>query len=114
MKTIEQLSFDNIVLVERYLTGKLTEEENTQFERRLKIDNELRFDFKMVVESYRDYGHVRSLRKRRINIDEFNFDQINLSQKRDIAKKILNFGLIGVIFALLMVVLSALLVAFIL
>ncbi len=105
MKTIEQLKLENIVWVDRYLTDQLSTEETKQFERRLSIDNELRIDFKMVVETYKtDYTKLKKVRKSHIDLDEINPDMAFLRRKMSVGKKIIGYGLMAVLFSILLVV----------
>ncbi len=112
MKTIEQLELNNIVLIDRYLNDQLTEMEMRRFERRLEIDNDLRLDFKMVLESYRkDYAKLRRLKKHQINLDEFNADVAFLKRKVSLGKRIVSFGLMAVLFVISLVVICSVVLA---
>lgn len=109
MKTIEQLELNNIVLVDRYLRDQLSVRDARNFERRLEIDNELRLDFKMVVESYKgDYDKLKSLKKGHINLNDFNPDMAFLRRKVNLGKKIVGYGLMAALFSILLVIVCSL------
>ncbi len=112
MKTIEQLEFGNIVLIDRYLNDELGPEESRRFERRLSMDNDLRIDFKNVVESYRkDYKKLGQLKKSRLKFDDFDPNMAYLRRKAGIGQRIVNYGLMAALFSILLMVVCGVVVA---
>ncbi len=52
MKTIEELKMDNIVLIEKYLNGRLDPAGEQAFLAKVKADSDLQTDFNMVLEAF--------------------------------------------------------------
>ncbi|MEH0154533.1 hypothetical protein V6R21_10340 [Limibacter armeniacum] len=97
MKTIEQFSLRNIVLIERYLNDSMNPKEKREFLVRLSVDDELREDFDMVVDAFFQ-GEEQATEDENsfwFKIKQARQKSIVLS-KADIARDIVGYGMFAV------------------
>ncbi|AZQ61291.1 hypothetical protein EI427_03350 [Flammeovirga pectinis] len=114
MKTLESLSFQNIVMIEDYLEGKLSHLDNQRFLRNLTLDEELRQDFDLVLEVSTDMVKWSLDKKRRVRLafSTRHYGTMINPTKGNIAKDLVAYGTATIAAAGLLVFVSGLFVFF--
>ncbi|MDW7693342.1 hypothetical protein R9C00_01185 [Flammeovirgaceae bacterium SG7u.111] len=110
MKTIEELSLENIVQIEKYLSGKMSNREANAFEEKLRRDEELCDDFEMINEEINKKG--KSLRwgyNPYSNPQDRNV--VRMERKRQIGKTLTGNGFLALAVMLIMVAICAVMIA---
>ena len=112
MKTLENLSFHNITLIEDYFDGKLSQHETEKFLRRLISDNDLREDFDLVIELSPQMVTWSLDKKRRVRLafSTRHYGAAALPSKGNLAKDLVAYGTATVAAAGLLVFISGLFV----
>ncbi|OHX66279.1 hypothetical protein [Flammeovirga pacifica] len=112
MKTLENLSFQNITLIEHYFDGKLSQLETEKFLRRLTMDNDLRDDFDLVIEMSPQMVTWSLEKKRRVRLafSTRHYGAAALPVKGNIAKDLVAYGTATIAAAGLLVFISGLFV----
>jgi hypothetical protein len=102
MKTIEEFTLKNMIVIEKYLNNELSENEKAQFLNQLDKDEELREDFDLAKASLKDIhfkkGSPSVSQQKRI----LDYPVFSISKKKSLGKKITKDGLLYITIATLM------------
>ena len=110
MKSIEDFDLKNMELVDRYLSGKLSAEEELHFYKRLAEDSELKEDLTLA-KKYLNFQLESNYSPDTLStLQEYKFDQIDPERKALVGKNIIADGLGTVLFAAFMVLTCALII----
>ena len=108
MKTIEQLDLGNIAVIERYLTNNMTYSEKRKFLHKLRVNQDLKHDFDMVLEAYKGDLPIQLLQS-----EIENNNSVNISKKASLAKDIVGLGLVALLSACALLVVCGLIAVFV-
>ena len=104
MKTIEEFTLENIIVIEKYLNNELSNEEKAHFLNRLENDEELREDFEMAKASFKDIkeqsqkNHFESEHQKNL----LDIPVFSINRKKSLGKKITKDGLLYIVISTLM------------
>ncbi len=102
MKTIEEFTLKNMIVIEKYLNNEMTEKEKAKFLTELEEDDELREDFELAKASLKseNKNQFRPIRQHQKNL--FDLPVFSINKKRSLGKKITKDGLLYITIATLM------------
>ncbi|WP_020527229.1 hypothetical protein [Flexithrix dorotheae] len=110
MKTIEEFTLQNMVLIESYLNGKLSEKERAEFYQRLEVDEELAEDLELVKTSNFFLEGKNKKASDSINrFKEFNQPNLKITKKVNIGKAILSNGFLAILGVIILAIFCTLL-----
>ncbi|MBT31067.1 MAG: hypothetical protein CMO01_15530 [Thalassobius sp.] len=107
MKTIEELSLNNMVVIEKYLNDQMTEDEKISFLKQMEKDKDLREDFEMAREVYIDInigGDFKANSDLKIKKGLFELPVFSINRKKNLGEKITKDSLLAIIAAIMMVI----------
>ena len=110
MKTIEEFTLKNMIVIEKYLNNKMTGKERTQFLASLKQDKELREDFELAKASLEEYTRVRNKPLSNSQKTMLDFPVFSINRKKSLGKKITQDGLLYITIATLMLTICGIIV----
>ncbi len=107
MKKLEEMVLLNMELVDRYLSGKMSEEEVERFHARLQVDSELQEDLETAKEIL-GYGNSPWWANASMHRRHHLYGSSRLSRKAYVGKNIISYGLAVVATAAIMAITCAL------
>ena len=102
MKTIEEFTLENMIIIEKYLNNEMTGKERAQFLARLKEDEELREDFELAKSSINPNKKSGNLPLRQSQKTMLDFPVFSINRKKSLGQKITKDGLLYITIATLM------------
>ena len=106
MNIIEEIDFRNIVLLEKYLNGKMDHPELLLFEEKIRKDSRLQEDLELIQEFYRK-DNTQRYGKKLFKLKEHYMHRNRLYKRYFLAKRIIA-GSIMILSCVLLMLLSAL------
>ncbi|MBX2844197.1 MAG: hypothetical protein KTR26_20695 [Flammeovirgaceae bacterium] len=110
MKTIEEFTLQNMVLIESYLNGKLSEKEREEFFQRLEVDEELADDLELVkTNNFYSETSIKKSSNSVIKFKEFNQPNLKITKKVSIGNAILSNGFLAILGVIILAIFCTLL-----
>lgn len=101
MKSIEDFDLNNMELAMRYLSGRLTLDEEIEFELRLKVDEELQDDLDMVKE-HMGFEPKPKVDEVDLLLRGYSIDEDRAKRKALVGKDLITYGIGAALVAVLM------------
>lgn len=103
MKSIEDFDLKNMELVHRYLSGKLSLEEEIAFKERLEFDVELKEDLDLA-KTYLGFQLEHHYSPDTVSaLQEYRFEHIKTDRRATVGENIVTYGLWAVLSTILMI-----------
>jgi len=111
MKTFEELSFKNVAIIEKYLSGNMSAKEKEAFRSRLREDDDLKEDYDMLKDSVLQYREAAQEERIYQKLSRFDTNATRVQRKRKVGLGITKNGFMAFVAMVLMVLVCALLIA---
>ncbi len=113
MSVLENIDFENIALIEKYLTDELEPGERKSFEKRLKKDSSLKEDYQIVCKAYNGSKHLVKENVFKKKLKNYHLEDSKIAEKAFVAKNIMHNSLVIALAVLTTIALCALFISFV-